>query len=300
VTPRIAYKPVPEDLELARLLLSLEERRATLRARESERSELELALTQFAGEVRLRIGDLKDQIRSYRTQLERIRQLTQRLKADPDAAPADVERRHAEEAVEDEEMEPPTGFQGRPGGGPGNGFYRPHNHEYGSSHRSVEVTRLYRLLAKRHHPDLATTAAERQRRTELMLRINIAYRDQNLTALQALMLEVHYDLPVPPAQLTRQRITWARHELAEIDQELRLLEKRIEALRSTETHALWQAETQGDGALDDLERRTKERLSRERTRFEEASSQYARMAARRQVMLRRATARMPMTMAHSD
>ena len=154
-----------------------------------------------------------------------------------------------------------------------------------------EIIRTYRLLAKRHHPDLATTPQERERRTELMLRINIAYRDHNLAALQSLLLEIHGDLPLTQFELTRQRISWTKHELATVQKEMRATERRINALLMSETYSLWRAELESQTALDDLERRTRERLQRERARLDEASSQYARVAARRQVMLRRAASR---------
>lgn len=46
---------------------------------------------------------------------------------------------------------------------------------------------LYRQLARRYHPDLATDPNERQRRNRLMAEINAAYSQRDLGALQALM-----------------------------------------------------------------------------------------------------------------
>ena len=93
------------------------------------------------------------------------------------------------------------------------------------------------------------------------------------------------------SDLTRQRISWTRHELGRLQRELRVTERRIDALLMSETYSLWRAELESQTALDDLERRTRERLQRERARLDEASSQYARLAARRLVMLRRAASR---------
>jgi curved DNA-binding protein CbpA len=187
-----------------------------------------------------------------------------------------------------EDPDPQAGFQGRPNGAPG-GLYD--GGKAISKQAMEEIIRVYRLLAKRHHPDLATTPEERERRTELMLRINIAYRDQNLAVLQSLLFEVHNDLPLTQIDLTRQRISWTKHELARLNKEIRLVERRISALLMSETHTLWRAELETQHALDDLERRTRERLQRERDRLTEASSEYARVAARRQVMLRRDASR---------
>lgn len=288
MTNQLAYTPLPEDIELADLLIQLQQTRRQLELRERERSELELALGQFANQVKSRVGDMKDEIRDHRTRLEQIRERLQRLKDDPEAAPADVEKSLEDEEEGFAEPEPETGFRGRPDGPPSGSF------QNGSSISRAamdEIIRIYRLLAKRHHPDLATTPEERERRTELMLRINMAYRDHNLGALQSLLLEVHNDLPLTQIDLTRQRISWTRHEITRVQKELRLTERRINALLMSETHALWRAEVESQTALDDLERRTRERLQRERARLDEAASQYARVAARRQVMLRRAASR---------
>jgi archaellum component FlaC len=293
VTSQLAYTPLPEELELARLLVALEERRGCLGKRDAERAELEMALTQFAAQVKSRVGDMKDEIRAHRAKLEEIRQRVQRLKADPDATPADVERSIAEELEGEEEPEPVTGFRGRADGPPSGSMPAT---PAASPQTVAEVLRLYRVLAKRHHPDLATTPAERERRTELMLRVNIAYRDHNLQVLQALMLEVHMDLPLVPSELCKQRISWARHEMKRLEREMRVVDHRIDSLLASDTYALWMSELEGQPALDDLEQRTRERLQRERSRLDEASSQYARMAARRQVMLRRAASRMSVAM----
>lgn len=47
----------------------------------------------------------------------------------------------------------------------------------------------YRAIAKELHPDLAATDEERGRRTELMAKVNAAYRRQDQDALDALLEE---------------------------------------------------------------------------------------------------------------
>lgn len=294
----LAHRPLPVEIELAQLFLELEQRQQLLNRREAERAELEQALTQFANQVKMRVGDLKDEIRIQRSKLEEYRKLLARLKADPTAVPADVEKQMAEELeAQDEEPEIPPGFRGR-AEGPADGNGRNPQRHLNSNYE--EVLRIYRLLAKRHHPDLATTPAERERRTELMLRINIAFRDQNLAALQTIALEVDVYVPMLAEDRAQQRLDWTRHEIERIDREIRVLEHRLDSLRSSDTHILWQAELDGQSALDDLERRTRERLKRERARLDEASSQYAIMAARRQVILRRSQAQINQPMAQAS
>jgi uncharacterized coiled-coil protein SlyX len=49
-----------------------------------------------------------------------------------------------------------------------------------------ELKTLYRRLARRYHPDLATDTAEREQRNRLMAEINAAYSERNLDVLRAL------------------------------------------------------------------------------------------------------------------
>jgi chromosome segregation ATPase len=63
---------------------------------------------------------------------------------------------------------------------------------------------LYRQLARRYHPDLATDPTERQRRNRLMAEINRAYSERDLSALQALIRQpetVSVDEPLAVIQL---------------------------------------------------------------------------------------------------
>lgn len=233
----------------------------------------------------MRIGDVKDEIRRIRREVEIMRQQINRLRADPMAVPADVERDVAEEMAEHEHgvdgefIDPSSGRAG--------------NGQHSRPARSIEteVLRLYRELAKRHHPDLARTPAEKERRADLMLRINVAFRERDLTTLQSIYLEVQLDLPLSPEELCRQRLSWTRHEIARLDREIRALIVRLDTLTSTDTYALWQAQERGELALENLELRTRQRLARERERLDEATAQYDRLAVRRQVMQRRAANR---------
>lgn len=290
MTSELFRAPTSDELELARLQVELESRRSELERLEAERDSIEMALTRFAAEVKVRIGDVKDEIRRIRHELDEMRQRITRLRADPLATPADVERDVAEEMAQAEaEMngEFINGQFGANGKGKRNLPTRPMS----SIETEAEVLRLYRELAKRHHPDLARTPAEREHRAELMLRVNVAYRDRDLATLQSIYLEVQLDSPLSPEELCRQRLSWTRHEIARLDREMRAVRMRIATLTGTDTYTLWQSNETGEPALDDLELRTRERLTRERERLEEATAQYDRIAVRRQVMQRRAASR---------
>jgi ElaB/YqjD/DUF883 family membrane-anchored ribosome-binding protein len=115
----------------------------------------------------------------------------------------------------------------------------------------------------------------------MMLKINVAYRDRDLSTLQALMLDAERAEATSPARLNRERLRWAFRELARLDREIAHVQARLDLLRHSDTYALWQSPSASDAALDDLEAKTQARLQRERDRLEEATLLYQRMIARR-------------------
>lgn len=89
------------------------------------------------------------------------------------------------------------------------------------SDRERAIKQLYRQLARRYHPDLATDPAEQQQRNALMARINSAYADRDLDTLQALIKQ-------PPGTIPAQPL--AELQLKELRQVLAQLEARVQAL----------------------------------------------------------------------
>jgi hypothetical protein len=68
----------------------------------------------------------------------------------------------------------------------------------------VELKKLYRKLARRFHPDLATDPSERERRNRLMAEINAAYSERDLDALRLLAAQpenARIDEPIAVLQL---------------------------------------------------------------------------------------------------
>ena len=114
-----------------------------------------------------------------------------------------------------------------------------------------------RVLAKRTTPTWRRLRSNGNAAPSSCCRINIAYRDHNLAALQALMLEVHMDLPLVPsgplqaADVVGQARVEAPGARAAGD------EHRIDSLLASDTYTLWMSELDGQSALDDLERRTR-------------------------------------------
>lgn len=94
----------------------------------------------------------------------------------------------------------------------------------------AQIKKLYRQLARRFHPDLATNDADRMRRTDMMTAINDAYAARSMTELMALARQaesaqmetaVHSDRTAAEMiQVLEMEIHRCRRRLREIDLEM--------------------------------------------------------------------------------
>jgi hypothetical protein len=123
----------------------------------------------------------------------------------------------------------PPAAAGDPTGGSGSGSAAEGAQD--GRRRPESARRLFRRLARRIHPDLARSAAERQRRTQFMMAANRAYEQGDVARLRQLLedWELGPDAVVgsgPEADLERlaRRIEQARRRLAAIGTELGELE----------------------------------------------------------------------------
>ena len=210
--------PGPETEELGR-------RRAELAVVDGELAESELALTTFK-------ADLASFETQYRRALgaryARLDELTEWL---------DARRgRNGEGAADGRAAEQPAGADEQfPSGQNWAWVHEDGEEATTAAARGGAVTegakRLFRMLARQIHPDLAGDPAERERRTNLMVQANDAYERGDVPALQRLLdsWERSPDSVVghgTRAELERvlRRIIQARERLAEIDGETAGLE----------------------------------------------------------------------------
>jgi hypothetical protein len=96
---------------------------------------------------------------------------------------------------------------------------------------SDDAKRLFRQLARLIHPDLATTAEERERRTNLMVAANDAYEQGDVAALERLLADWHASPEAVTGsgaaadlERTLRRIAQAEASMRRIDEELAELE----------------------------------------------------------------------------
>lgn len=105
-----------------------------------------------------------------------------------------------------------------------------------SADRQETIKKLYRQLARRFHPDLALNEADREYRTDLMMRINAAYAAADLEGLQQLASEPDSPYYLDETQPEQQQAEALARELAHCQRRLQEIAEefaRLEKHRST-------------------------------------------------------------------
>lgn len=245
------------------LLSTIEQRTTRLAELEEEVAPLHRALEKFEWQYNSQLGGLQRDLRNLRRQVETIEQRTARIHArmvaDPNHVMGDLfndeELREIGELFEVEL--PESWFSGPREAQARQREERSDDEQYDAEeelerqirmraekprlneHDEQEIRTLHRALARRFHPDLADTEAERAVCQEMMLRINAAWHSRDLDALRTLD-EQSGDL----AGLTARdgygrRIHWARQECVRLDERIRDVNERLTSLRESTTFPLW-------------------------------------------------------------
>jgi hypothetical protein len=212
-THAIFRSPQPEDLELLYRRAELAVLRAALSGREQELAHLRAQLHSFEGRYIRQVGVLYVQLDEWEDRLAEL--LDSRNPAKP------VSTEHAEGYWTADRLAEPPMPEPEP---------------------ILDLRTLFREVAKRIHPDLATSAQDERRRTALMAQANDALRRQDADLLHR-MLHGH-DLLLrpenPAAELARtlRLIAQTEADLATIDAELTALAaSEMAQLRETTARA---------------------------------------------------------------
>ena len=140
---------------------------------------------------------------------------------------------------------------------------------------SAELKALFREVAKRVHPDLATDEADRRRREHLMVEANVAYQRGDAEALRRI-LEEYESSPESvrgagiAADLVRaiRQIKQVRSRLFQIELEIAsLIDSEIAKLRAKADAA----RAEGRDLLTEMAEDVRRRIDAARRRFEECS-----------------------------
>ncbi|MGA7090524.1 MAG: hypothetical protein WBF56_14200 [Candidatus Acidiferrales bacterium] len=144
--------------------------------------------------------------------------------------------------------------------------------EPGAFESSPEMKRLYRDVAKRIHPDLASERADRIRRQHLMAEANAAYERGDQAALQTILAKYESSPEAVQgegagAELVRaiRRISQARSRLGEIEAEMQ------ELLRSDLYQLRWrveEAQKHGRDVLREMTDKVEEQIGQAKRRLE--------------------------------
>lgn len=100
--------------------------------------------------------------------------------------------------------------------------------------------RLYRELARRFHPDLAASNAERAYMTAMMSAANIAYAKKDIDALRDLADEMDPTAVSELAQIETPEIRKLREQILKLQRRRRRAIQRLKNLNAENTTLLWQ------------------------------------------------------------
>lgn len=250
-TPAIA----PETAEELQLRARIDALRAEIAVRSTELEELRLALAAFEARYDARVGTLLVALDRVELEAAVVRRRNAALRESIDAwerAAGEIERefRGERERIDHEAREASAaGARARelPPAPP---------EEVRQSLRE-----RYRRLARRFHPDVATTGDERAFNEQAMRRINMAMERNDLRALETLELQLPARELTIPGPTPGARVAWATAEIARLEDALARLAGELASERSGSLYELWQRSEQDATLLDRLERRLRDDLT---------------------------------------
>jgi len=103
---------------------------------------------------------------------------------------------------------------------------------------SENLKDLYREVAKRIHPDLATDEEERKRRTQLMSEANKAYEEGDEERLRAILREWESSPEAVPGDSEGARLVRTIRKIAQVEERLRIIKTEITALKESDLYEL--------------------------------------------------------------
>jgi DnaJ-domain-containing protein 1 len=138
---------------------------------------------------------------------------------------------------------------------------------------SDSLKKLYREVAKRIHPDLATDETERQLRQELMIEANRAYEEEDEEHLLDILGRWESSPESVKGQSVDAELLRVLRKLAQSQDRLQAVEEEIVAVQQTELHQLKNqvvgAEKVGRNLLEEMATQLDEQITKAQKRLED-------------------------------
>jgi len=139
-----------------------------------------------------------------------------------------------------------------------------------------ECKKSYRKAAMLMHPDRATSDAERERRTQMMALVNIAYERGDQDAIEKLIVEFGEDPEAIAGDDILSRILKSTRRIAQLGRRMIEIELELNGIREAEIFQLMtaviEAEALGENPLGDLAAKLLQELSKRRMALNKTSS----------------------------
>jgi hypothetical protein len=267
----LRYVPSPDELAYQRLLIVIEATRQQAVVLQTDLEHLRDELGRFEATYHAHVGHRLVELNRLRLACDEFRQRIA-LRQAADARPADIEGdierlfRGRRQTLADEQAESEAHWQA----------YDESATEPVDAETEAELRRIYRELARRHHPDLVQDPTERERRQDQMTRVNAAFRDRDLGKLREMLtLSPRSDDEESNRKSAADRLAWATAEVARLDEVVAQLRLDLASTRDSSTHELWRRSTQEPDLLDELTAQVERQIVEARERLEDLTHRFA-------------------------
>ena len=255
----------PEEREYARYLDEIEVRKRRVADLQADLQLLKDNLGRFNAEYHAQVGTLFVELDKIQLAIDEYECRIAMLQCDPVTPPEDLERevrnqfsKKHEEVHEDEEET------------------RRYEHTYREDQQHPKLdTRseatlksVFRELAKRFHPDLARTAAERQQREVIMKRVSAAFHARDIDALEAIRAETVFEDPSFESRSIGEKLVWAIREVNRLDEFISSITAEREALVASDLAQLWKRQEDGENVIERLEEDLRRDIDQARQRLD--------------------------------
>lgn len=254
----ITRTQTPEERELSRKLYGLSELETELAQRELDLATLQAELHTFEAKY-IRIVGIR-----Y-TELDEIE--AQIAEAEARLKPKDnrIQEQAAQARAQAQESAQAAGVAQKPR----EGKFKP----------SGSLKKLYREIAKRIHPDLATDEKERARRQQLMADTNRAYEEGDEAKLRAILSEWESSPESVKGEGTAAELVRVIRKIDQVEKRLRVIETEITQLEESDLYQLKTkveaAENEGRDLLTEMALRVEEEITSASERLVEITGERA-------------------------